>query len=169
MIKTILWAQNESPNIPPSILVNGIPVVDDEAQEAFDKLCEANQKLELSPETREKMYKEGQKNGWFFSRQANYYVLDNKVYIQGCYLEEDNAHRKMPYMYLCEVINVNNLTEAINSLKEESRKLHRTCNEHELRALSLLYESKTKKKIPEITLLILIFVVVICVILSLIN
>lgn len=162
-MRYILWAQNESTRIEPTILADGIKLDGEDAQACFSKLNQVNQQLALSPELREKLYNKGEEFG--FSRQINYKVLDNNegVYIQSCYIEQDEVGRKMPFMFYYEG---SNLKEAIPVLRVESARIGRTCNEAEMNFL-LSLESKRKKKVI-IKYVILIFVIVIlCVILSL--
>lgn len=168
MYKTILWAQNEHPGIPPTILINGKDITGEDAQKAFDELSAANQILELSPEIREKFQNKCEKKGIFFSRQANYKILPEKegVYVQGSYLEEDNVGRKMGYMFLCK--GTDQLDNTFRKLREESHILNRTCNEEELKRLSA-YNSKLKKKIILSLIVTILLVFIIWIILSQIN
>ena len=147
---TILWAQNVNPNISPTVLVNGRPVEGEEAQQAFNELCVANQKLELPEIARESMCKRAQRTGNFFSRQANYATLKNGkgIYLQGCYLDEDERGRKLPYMFLIK--GTNSIAEAFDKLKEVSSSLNRSCNDYEIIRIHRSSEPSIRKRIGDI-------------------
>lgn len=158
MSHTILWVQNESPNLPSTILINEEEASGEAAQTAFNELCRANQNLVLSEDLREKLQRKLQQDNRYFSHQANYVILPNHqgVYLQGCYLNKDDAGRRMPYMFLCQ--GTNSVKFAFEKLRESSAKVNRTCNEDELRTI-LLVSRKTLRKKFGIILLVIITIV----------
>lgn len=169
-METILWAQNESTDIQPTILVNGECVEGEIAQLAFSELNVANQTLTLSPDEREVIYNECLKKGLYCSRQANYSILDNGggVYLQGCYINEDCVGRKMPFMFLCK--GTDTLQVAYEKLEQLSAKLNRTCNQTEKKCMLRAQTRKSrKKKIFFFKIALIISIIIVCVILSLTN
>lgn len=158
---TILWTQNESPDIEPTIIVDGIKQEGDFAQKFFSRLNHINQDLAMPPELRERLYYSNKNKDKGFSLQANFKILnDNEgIYIQGCYDDKDYVGRRMPYMFFCN--SVPTLEEAISVLKQESNTMGRSCNEYEMKAL-MAVEKKLKKKIFSkyiILLIIIIFII----------
>lgn len=165
-MRYILWAQNETPDIKPTILVDDTIINGDDSQLYFSKLNQVNQNLALSPEIREKLYSRYKDKG--LSLQTNYCILDNNqgVYIQSCYVERDEADRKMPFMFYYG--NGSNLEDAISVLKAASRKLGRSCNEYDFQIIRGNEAILKKNEIVKfVTFFVISIIVILCVILSL--
>lgn len=145
-MRTILWTQNESTDIKPTMLVDGSRCENEDLRKAaFDELCEAHDHLQLSPELRDKLWERLNKK-YGFSHQANYAILkknilikNKSIYIQGCYLDEDVRGRKLPYMFLAS--GKISFEDAVASLREQSQILNRTLNEKEVETLQKLKRS----------------------------
>lgn len=152
-MKTILWTQNESTDIKPTIFVDGnICENEDKAQDAFNELCLGQEQLRISPQKSEELCKKHKDLS--FSSQANYAVLNKPkgIYIQGCYLDRDVRGRKLPYMFL--VTGQITFKRAIELLREQSEILNRKINEDEVRILHSDFRYSDKTIIVITTLII---------------
>lgn len=142
-MKEVLWTQNESPDIPDTIVVDGIECKDPILQqEAFNLLNSINQELSISPKVRDKLFKKFNKKG--FSHQANYKLDKEGVYLQGCFQQEDNVGRKLPYMFFDK--DAKNIIEASITLNRTAKIIGRTCNNEELDILAKYSRLGSKKK-----------------------
>lgn len=142
---TILWTQNESTDIKPTILVDGCHCESEELlQAAFNKLCEAHDCLRITPEDSNDLL-EKCKDKCEISRQLNYAILkkDKDIYIQGCYHNKDVRGRVLPYMF--RVSGKISFEAAIELLRDQSRILNRTLNEMEVKILQLHNKKRQRR------------------------
>lgn len=158
-MNTILWTQNESPDIPDTILIDG-KVCNNltDSQKAFNQLNMYNNNLTLSPHDRDKLKRKYETLS--VSRQLNFKVYSRGVYIQGCFMETDKVGRKLPYMFLD--FTSKSVEEAAKTLKCQAEKMGRNTNQEEISLLSSISTSyrdkKTNKNKYYIFLLILLFI-----------
>lgn len=153
-MRTILWAQNESTDIKPTIMVDGNICEDKEkAQQAFNELCSAHDHLYLSPQKRDKLWEKFKDLG--FSHQANFAILKEGkgIYLQGNYENKDVRGRKLPYMFL--VSGKTSFDEALALLREQSKKLNRMVNEKEVEILHTIFKHRNTTKIAVLIALII--------------
>lgn len=131
-MKTILWTQNEDAMIKDTFVIDGVVSQADGTEEevqAFSKLTQASNSLKLTPKSRKIL---SDLKG--FSEQANFSIENKIFYIQGCFIEKDNANRDMPYMFL--TTDCESFETAIASLKQTAALIGRHCNEVDLRMIS---------------------------------
>lgn len=142
-MKSVLWMQNESTEIQPTTLIDGIICTDkDKAQEAFSLLNFVNQDLSMSPEQREKLYNKFKNKN--YTQQANFTILQSPysgVYLQGAYLDRDVVGRQMPYMFYDSTTA--SIEEAISNLKMISETCGRHVNDFELDVFRKLIKKKS--------------------------
>lgn len=156
-MNSIMWIQNESPEIPNTIIIDGEICKDDiQRQKAFDRLLEINQKLTLSPEKRNFLYRRYREKE--FSRQANYRILSPGIYLQGCFLNVDHDGRRLPYMYYNQ--KMTNISDAIIELKDLSKIVGRECNQEELNILLLQSQRNGMSIIPILSITIILILII---------
>lgn len=176
-MRYILWAQNESTDKPPTIIVDDQVLTAAEDQEqAYAVICEKNEDMCMSPELREVVYNGREElyskllkdyksfNSPEFTMSSNYNFDDEGFYIQGCYIDKDVRGRVMPFMFYA--YGVASIKEAQDLLQKASSIIGRTCNTFELAVLKYLYDKKkhklasnSKKKIV-IALAILLIIII---------
>jgi len=141
-MKTILWAQNEDAIMKDTFIINNeVSSASDtkEQNQAFSELTNASLSVEMSPELRKKLSK---KSG--FSESANFSIENGTYYIQGLFVEKDNANRNMAYMFLtteCE-----SFEEATDRLRHTASLIGRHCIDSDLKLIDR-YINLPKKKI----------------------
>lgn len=143
-MERILWAQGEAPEMPSAMVIDG-RVCDDAGvrRRAFARLSAAGTHPALSPQQRERLWgNDGGRGGP--SRQSNYAIDGDGVYLQGCYSDTDRAGRRMAYMYYAG--GASGIDDAARMLLEDSAVVGRHCDRDELCALAALHASAKKKR-----------------------
>lgn len=134
-MKTILWAQNESPAIQETILIDGISfdIRDSIGEKAFTKLFEEVSKKKTICTT--------------ISSAACSLIRsdqDNmKTFVKSHYVEKDEIGRRMSFMFMtCS----KNHKEVIEELQSLSKRINRTISKEDLTEIenNLCKESKNK-------------------------
>ncbi|MBD5257489.1 MAG: hypothetical protein HDS52_02210 [Barnesiella sp.] len=166
-MKTILWAQNEDAMIKDTFVINDIITSSSDTPEemnAFSDLTQASNSLRLTPKVRRML---NELKG--FSEQANFSIVNNTYYIQGCFEEKDNVGRNMPYMFLTN--DCCTFDDAVLKLKQASSLIGRSCIDKDLdlmstfahldsstieKAVSKLYKKKDLKIIIGVICIIII-------------
>ncbi len=138
-MKTILWAQNENPNIKNTFIIDGerSDYNDDELQnEAFNKLSEAfkwRKKSQISQGDFKELIKSGGSSSFFYTRNKT------GVFIKSCHNQTDDDGRYMPFMFYTETVQPD---EILEELKSYSKMVNRTCNESELKEIDKYLKKK---------------------------
>ena len=157
-MKSILYTQNTSSTEPNTIVVDDNISSDfqsEEQIEAFQFICKQDEKKGEELKKIDKL----KKCGKIKSKNFKFFTDDCGMFLKGCFVEEDNVGRNMPYMFW---MDTNNIEDFCRSLNVVASKLNRTCQEDVLEVYKLIKgKNKSHKFILILSVILLILIIAI--------
>jgi hypothetical protein len=152
-MKKILWAQNEKPSIPNTIInsdgdVITVDAIRDGGFELFDELFDYQKSSTVFFTENNLVIKRNVQNG-IISKTKGYFI-------SSAYDNKDDVGRLMPYMFYIESKDVD---EIVKNLKAFSDKIHRNLFDSDIKNIKeQINRHNLKKKIKKIIGVILLII-----------